>query len=88
MILVAISGLAETVIRMQISRQQAQADAAREAKDLAITRATALPEVCPRCGSPVNADEVVWTSDVTAHCSFCGSSLQAVPDGDAQGSRS
>ena len=79
LILVAISGLTEALIRMQVSRQQARIVADREATELAATRALHLPEVCPSCGSPVNADEVTWTGEKTATCAFCASNLKAVP---------
>ncbi|NPV77798.1 MAG: hypothetical protein HPY59_15670 [Anaerolineae bacterium] len=34
-----------------------------------------LPTVCPKCGGPVRAHEVRWTSTRSADCSFCGANL-------------
>jgi len=34
-----------------------------------------LPAVCPKCGAPVRAHEVRWTSPQSADCSFCGANL-------------
>jgi len=36
-----------------------------------------LPAKCTGCGAPVRPDEVKWLDDVTAECSFCGSTLRA-----------
>jgi len=36
-----------------------------------------LPVKCPGCGASVRPDEVKWLDDVTAECSYCGSTLRA-----------
>jgi len=36
-----------------------------------------LPANCTGCGASVRPDEVRWLDDVTAECSYCGSTLRA-----------
>lgn len=36
-----------------------------------------LPTNCPGCGGPLHADEVQRTDEITAECSYCGSSVRA-----------
>lgn len=37
-----------------------------------------LPATCPRCGGPISASKVIWTSRSTADCSYCGINLPGV----------
>ena len=34
-----------------------------------------LDEKCPKCGAPVRGDEVKWTGQQSADCSYCGANL-------------
>jgi hypothetical protein len=34
-----------------------------------------LPLSCPKCGAPTRAEEVRWTGNASAACSYCGSNL-------------
>ncbi|HNT74428.1 MAG TPA: tetratricopeptide repeat protein [Anaerolineae bacterium] len=38
-----------------------------------------LPAICPRCGAPVSAATVVWTSRNTADCAYCGTNIERKP---------
>jgi len=35
-----------------------------------------LPATCPRCGGPVSAATVLWTSRDTADCAYCGTNIE------------
>jgi len=35
-----------------------------------------LPAICPRCGAPVSATTVLWTSRNTADCAYCGTNIE------------
>lgn len=78
LILVALSGIVEGVIR----NYTAQDEASRE---LDQRRTAALPEQCPSCGSPVDAQNVKWVSQTTANCPYCGTKLnRSTPTASAQ----
>lgn len=70
LVLVAISGLVQAAIRLYLNQ-------AEEQKTLEQVRSTGLPENCPRCGGPLDAAKVQWTSATTAICPYCGSPLKA-----------
>lgn len=40
-----------------------------------VTHPELLPSSCPKCGAPVRAHEVKWTSEYSADCIFCGGNL-------------
>lgn len=42
-----------------------------------------LPATCPRCGAPVSAATVLWTSRNTADCAYCGTNLERKPRAQA-----
>ena len=70
LVLAAISGLVEAGLRVYVKRQQEQVA-------IDTLRRTALPDVCPKCGSPLAADTVKWTNAVDATCPYCGSRVTA-----------
>ncbi|MEJ5309942.1 MAG: tetratricopeptide repeat protein [Anaerolineae bacterium] len=42
-----------------------------------------LPATCPRCGAPVSAATVLWTSRNTADCAYCGANIERKPKAQA-----
>jgi len=42
-----------------------------------------LPAICPRCGAPVSAATVLWTSRNTADCAYCGTNIERKPRAQA-----
>ncbi|MCX6049308.1 MAG: hypothetical protein NT075_29755 [Chloroflexi bacterium] len=69
LVLVAISGLTQAFLSQYVNR-------AAESKQLVYTRTTGLPKNCPSCGGPLDATKVRWTSDNTAICPYCGTTLK------------
>lgn len=43
------------------------------------TRKEWLPSTCPRCGAPISATTVIWTSRNTADCAYCGTNIERKP---------
>jgi hypothetical protein len=41
----------------------------------AVHRADLLPATCPKCGAPARPNEVRWTGEQSADCSYCGTNL-------------
>ncbi|MEZ4662468.1 MAG: zinc ribbon domain-containing protein [Caldilineaceae bacterium] len=72
LILVAISGITEGIIRNYTAHGE-------ESKALEQQRTSSLPEQCPSCGSPVDAQSVKWVSQTTANCPYCGTKLTRQP---------
>ncbi|MEZ4709342.1 MAG: zinc ribbon domain-containing protein [Caldilineaceae bacterium] len=68
LVLVAVSGIVEGIVRNYTAQDE-------EAKALAQQRITLLPEQCPSCGSPVDAQSVKWVNQTTANCPYCGTKL-------------
>ncbi|MBV7327581.1 hypothetical protein KFU94_04825 [Chloroflexi bacterium TSY] len=68
LVLVAISALVQGVVETVQKQQKAERKLEKE-------RSIALPDQCPNCGSPTNAENVKWTSKTAADCSFCGTQL-------------
>jgi hypothetical protein len=71
LVLVAISGVTEAVLRQYGSRREQAVDAQQQEADAAAMRAALVPDVCPNCGSPVTPDAVEWNGPVTATCPYC-----------------
>ncbi|MCB9155988.1 MAG: zinc ribbon domain-containing protein [Caldilineaceae bacterium] len=68
LVLVALSGIVEGIIRNYTTHDA-------ESKALEQQRVTSLPEQCPSCGSPVDAQNVRWINQTTANCPYCGTKL-------------
>jgi hypothetical protein len=81
LVLVAISGIAESLIR------QYAPDAVEKAELPPVTpqptrtasatehRLDLLPATCPSCGGPTRGNEVKWTGPQSADCPYCGINL-------------
>lgn len=54
-----------------------EASAAARTGTFAAGRKPILPTRCPGCGGVVRTDEVEWTDEMTAECSWCGTPLRA-----------
>ena len=72
LVLVAISGVSQGMIRWYVDRQEAekQAAAARE------IRRDWLPAKCPNCGGPLSVASVRWTGPNSADCPYCSTNLR------------
>ena len=75
MIVVAISLLTEAAVRYSISKQTEDVGTATAESDLTARRTEALPDTCPKCGSPATLTNAEWTGPLSANCAFCGASL-------------
>jgi hypothetical protein len=71
LVLVAISGLAQTLLARYQDQTMAQ-------QTLVQTRTRGLPENCPSCGGPLDAAKIKWSGETTALCPFCGSNIKAI----------
>lgn len=67
LILVAISGITQAVLRSFAKRDAEKEQVAQTARQAAL----AVPANCPTCGAAISADNVVWTGATTAKCPYC-----------------
>lgn len=82
LVLVAVSGIAEALIR-----QYAPGAVATPAPLLPSAtpaqrerRPELLPATCPNCGGPIRGGEVKWTGVQSADCPYCGANLPMKKD--------
>lgn len=82
LVLVAVSGVAEALIRQYapdaVERTVPPAPAVPAAGPVAAPpehRLERLPATCPKCGGPIRGYEVKWTGPQSADCPFCGVNL-------------
>jgi hypothetical protein len=91
LVLVAISGLVEALIRYLAPPEAAKEFKSGGKKERAKRppspppvsapppqvqhRADLLPSECPKCGAPVRGNEVKWTGPRSADCLYCGANL-------------
>ena len=85
LVLVAISGLTQALIRRQVDKEEAAAAAkakaqAQQESEAArrIKAASLLPPVCPSCGAPVTPENVHWSGPDKASCAYCDATLPLV----------
>ncbi len=85
LVLVAISGVTQALIKRQVDKEEeaaaakAKAQAQQESEAARRVKAAALlPAVCPNCGAPITPENVHWNGPDKASCSFCGASLPLV----------
>jgi len=76
LVLVAISGLTQAGIQLFLNRQEEQRQSVGREMQLERERAAWLPAVCPKCGGPLSAATVNWTSPTTADCPYCKANLK------------
>ena len=72
LVLVAISGVSQGLMRWYVDRQKAE----QQAKAAMETRKDWLPAKCPNCGGPLSVDTVNWTGPSTADCPYCSTNLR------------
>lgn len=81
LVLVAVSGVAEALIRQYAPdavEKPVAAPAVPAAGPAAAPpehRLELLPTTCPSCGGPIRGHEVKWTGPQSADCPFCGVNL-------------
>jgi len=82
LVLVAISGVAEALIREYVpgavEKLEPSAAAAMPATPVSSTpehRLELLPATCPNCGGPIRGHEVKWTGPQSADCPYCSANL-------------
>jgi hypothetical protein len=83
LILVAVSGIAEALIRQYVPDAVEKSVPADPAMPVAPPPAAVsnehrpelLPTTCPNCGGPVRGHEVKWTGRQSADCPYCGANL-------------
>lgn len=75
LVLFAISGLTQGVIKLYISRQNEQKEQLRQQTLLQEERGKWLPATCPKCGGPISVATVQWTGEDTASCPYCQANL-------------
>jgi len=94
LVLIAISGIAEALIRRyapgavdaaQDSASAAAPAVASASPDAAPVqpaprehRLELLPSICPGCGGPIRGHEVKWSGAQSADCPYCGVNLPMV----------
>ena len=71
LILVAISALTHVGLQFYLSKQTKKMESVQATQ----TMVAALPETCPTCGAPMNAQSVVWTTPTTAKCNYCNAKI-------------
>lgn len=78
LVLVAVSGVAEALIRQYAPdavEKPAPAISAPAPAAPREHRLDLLPTTCPNCGGPIRGNEVEWTGPQSADCPFCGVNL-------------
>lgn len=79
LVLVAVSGIAEALIRQYapdaVEKPASAISAAGPAAAPPEHRLERLPTTCPSCGGPIRGNEVKWTGSQSADCPFCGVNL-------------
>jgi predicted Zn-ribbon and HTH transcriptional regulator len=82
LVLLAVSGIAETLIRQYVpdavektERVMPAAASATQAASHSDQRLEFLPTTCPNCGGPIRGHEVKWTGPQSADCPYCGVNL-------------
>lgn len=72
LVLVAISGVSQGLMRWYFDRQEAQ----KQERAAAVARRDWLPAKCPHCGGPLSVETVNWTGPNSADCPYCSSNLR------------
>lgn len=90
LVLIAISGIAEALIRLLVPGSSEPVEEKTEEKKEGIMpppaveptgepeaeyRADLLPSECPKCNAPARGNEVKWTGPRSANCAYCGANL-------------
>ena len=86
LVLIAVSTIVESVIRLAVPSAIAPADQPETSSSPSppaqsgrapgvARRADLLPSDCPKCGAPVRGNEVTWTGPQSADCPYCGANL-------------
>jgi hypothetical protein len=87
LVLLAISGIVEALIRRYapgaVEEAQEAQPAAAPASPTGVPaqpdprehRLELLPSICPGCGGPIRGHEVKWTGMQSADCPYCGVNL-------------
>jgi hypothetical protein len=82
LVLIAISGIAESLIRQYAPDAVEKAEQpvpvklpATPAASPSEHRLELLPTTCPNCGGPTRGHEVKWTGPQSADCLYCGANL-------------
>lgn len=76
LVLIAISGLTQAVLRGMITRGETAKQQTSEEIRLAREQAEWLPALCPNCGGSLSVSSVNWTSPSTADCPYCKANLK------------
>jgi hypothetical protein len=94
LVLFAISGIVEALIRRYVPSAVEEEQAAQPAGAPSLApaepstvpaqaapqehRLELLPSICPGCGGPIRGHEVRWTGAQSADCPYCGVNLPMV----------
>jgi hypothetical protein len=91
LVLVAISGVTQALIKRQVDKEsetaaaKAKAQAQQESEAARrIKAASLLPPVCPHCGAPVTPEKVHWNGPNKATCAYCDAPLPLVEPEDVK----
>ncbi|MEZ4766833.1 MAG: hypothetical protein R2844_00190 [Caldilineales bacterium] len=76
LVLVAISGVSQGLMRWYVDRQREQQQAAQRTQAAMEARKDWLPSKCPNCGGPLSVETVTWTGPSTADCPYCSTNLR------------
>lgn len=71
LILVAVSGVAQALLRSMAKKEDQKAQAVNAARQAAL----AVPANCPTCGAAISASSVIWTGTATAQCPYCKAAI-------------
>ena len=91
LILIALSTIVESVIRLAVPSATAADDPPRTTPTSNLPmesdqaagpahRSDLLPSECPKCGAPARGNEVIWTGPQSADCPYCGANLPMRPE--------
>ena len=81
LVLAAISGVSQGLMRWYVERQQTEQQATQRAEATIEARKDWLPAKCPNCGGPLSVETVKWTGPNSADCPYCSSNLRPAKQG-------